>query len=127
MDKQVINISDVLNLPFSSAVKAGDFIFVSGQVGHIDEKGKEVTGIKAQTVQCFEKIKKILEVSGASSKDIVKMTVFLADVESYAEMNEVYKSYFPSQPPARSTVVAGMAMAKMLVEIDCIAYKPTAR
>jgi 2-iminobutanoate/2-iminopropanoate deaminase len=121
MEKKVVNVSDALNLPFSAAVKAGDFVFVSGQVGHIDEKGKAVTGIDAQARLCFEKMKTVLEKAGSSMDEVVKVTIFLSDVNNFGKMNEVYKSYFPKDPPARSTVIAGMAMIQMLIEIDCIA------
>jgi len=124
MKKEVINITGAPNLPFSSAVKAGDYIFVSGQVGHTDDNGNKISDIEGQTRRCMDQMAKILEKAGASMRDVVKMTIFLGDVADYQKMNDVYKSYFPSEPPARSTVIAGLAIPGMLIEIDCIAYKP---
>lgn len=123
MDKEYINLPGTLNLPFSAAVKAGDFIFVSGQVGYIDSKGNKVDGIEAQTIQCMENIRKILESVGASFDDVVKVTIYLKDVKYYAKMNEVYSKYFFSRLPARSTAITGLAIPEMLIELDCIVYK----
>jgi 2-iminobutanoate/2-iminopropanoate deaminase len=123
MDKEYINIPGALNLPFSSAVKAGDFIYVSGQVGHVDSNGNRVEGIEAQTKQCMENIRKILNQVESTFDDIVKVTIYLKDVKYYAEMNKVYSKYFFSRLPARSTAIAGLAMPEMLVEIDCVIYR----
>ena len=112
-------------LPFSPGVKAGDYVFTSGQVGPADDKGAEVKGVEAQTRQTLENVKNILEIAGSSLSDVVKVTVFLVDIGDFARMNEVYRSYFPQDPPARSTVVvAALAKPDWLVEIECIAYHP---
>ena len=122
MKKEVITVSGATRLPYSPAVKAGEYIFVSGQVGFKDAGGKEVAGIAAQTRQCLEKVKHILEEAGASLDDVVKTTVFLSNANHFSEMNEVYRSYFARDYPARSTVVAGPVFPGMLVEIECVAY-----
>jgi len=124
MKKEVINITGAPNLPFSSAVKSGDYIFVSGQVGHTDDNGNKISDIEGQTRRCMDQMGKILEKAGTSMQDVVKVTIFLGNVADYQKMNDVYKSYFPSEPPARSTVIAGLAIPGMLIEIDCIAYNP---
>jgi 2-iminobutanoate/2-iminopropanoate deaminase len=124
MKKEVINVSGAPNLPFSPAVRAGDYIFVSGQVGHVDADGNKIDDIEGQTRQCMSQMEKILVKAGASLQDVVKVTIFLGDVSDYQKMNDVYRTYFPSEPPARSTVIAGLAIPGMLVEIDCIAHKP---
>jgi 2-iminobutanoate/2-iminopropanoate deaminase len=124
MGKEVITVPAIPNapkLPFSPAIKAGDYIFVSGQVGFIDANGKEVKGIQAQTRQCLENIKQVLKSAGSSLNDVVKTTVFLNNAEHFAQMNEVYQSYFPKDFPARSTVVTSPVMPNMLIEIECIA------
>ena len=110
--------------PFSSAVRAGDFILVSGHGGHTDDQGKPVVGIEAQTRQSLEKLGKALELAGASLSDVVQMHVFLKNAEDWDRMNEVYKDYFPKGLPARSAVVPGLISPDMLVEMECIAYKP---
>ncbi|HJX04037.1 MAG TPA: RidA family protein [Dehalococcoidia bacterium] len=124
MQREIINLADGLNLPFSSAVKAGGFIFVSGQVGHIDAEGKPVAGIESQTRQCLQKMIRVLDQAGAGTRDVVKVTVYLRNEEDFAGMNRVYAGYFPQEAPARSTAIAGLALPPMLVEMDCIAYKP---
>ena len=108
----------------SPAVRAGDFIFVSGQGGVVDAQGNPVEGIEAQTRQCFENMKQVLQVAGSSLSDVVKVTVFLANIDDFAKMNEVYRGYFPKDAPARSTVITGLVHSDMLIEIECIAYKP---
>ena len=123
MRKEVIIMPNTAELPFSSAVRAGGYIFVSGSVGHIDSEGKEVKGIEAQTRQCLESMKQVLEAAGSSLSNVVKVTVFLAKADDWSKMNEVYKKYFPVDPPARSAVVTGLVRRDMLVEIECIACK----
>ena len=122
MTKKVISVPDAPKLPFSPAIRAGDYIFVSGQVGFVDAKGKEVKGIEPQTRLCLENMKRVLVAGGASLDDVVKVTVFLRNEENFAKMNEIYQGYFPEDKPARSTVVAGLALPKILIEMDCIAY-----
>ncbi len=109
--------------PFAAAVKAGDFIFTSGTLGHVDAQGNPVEGLEAQARQCLENIKLVLQKAGASLSDVIKTTVFLTDSGDFAKMNEVYLSYFPKDRPVRSTITVGLANPKMLIEIECIAYK----
>src|SRR5579862_8324377 len=98
--------SDGTMLPLSKVVRAGDFIFVSGQVP-IDNSGKVVAGgIKPQTEQVLENIRSLLDAAGASLEDIVKTTVWLVDRKDFKDFNEVYGSFFSNRPPARVTVVA---------------------
>jgi 2-iminobutanoate/2-iminopropanoate deaminase len=125
MVKRVITLPDAPKLPFSPAIRAGDYIFVSGQIGHIDAGGKEVKGIEAQVKQCLENMKRVLVAAGSSLDDVVKVTVFLRNEKDFAKMNEVYQSYFTKDQPARSTVIAGLVMPSMLIEMDCIAYSLT--
>jgi 2-iminobutanoate/2-iminopropanoate deaminase len=122
--KECFVLPHLADRPFSSAVRAGDFIFVSGSGGYIDAQGNPVTGIEAQTRQCLENQKKGLEVAGASLSDVVKVQVFLTKAEDWPKMNEVYKEFFPVDRPARSAVVTGLIRDNMLVEMECIAYKP---
>lgn len=124
MAKEVITVPNSPKYPFSPAIRAGDYIFVSGQGGFIDAEGREVKGIEAQTKQCLENIKQILETAGASLADVVKVTIFLGNVADYDKMNEVYQSYFPQNYPTRSASVTGLVMPNMLIEMECIAYSP---
>lgn len=111
--------------PYSPAVRAGDFIYVSGQ-GPIDPETNQFTfgDIRHETRVVLNNIKRILEASGASLQDAVKCSVFLADGDDFGAMNEVYAEFFGEAKPARTTVEAKFANKQMKVEIDCIAYKP---
>ena len=111
--------------PYSPAVRAGDFLFVSGQ-GPIDPDRNEFSygDIQHETRVTLSNIQRILEGCGASLADVVKCSVFLADGGDFAAMNEVYNEYFGAAKPARTTVEVKFANPKMKVEIDCIAYRP---
>lgn len=112
--------------PYSPAVRAGDFIFISGQ-GPVDPgTDRLVLGdIRQETRQVLNNVKRILEGCGASLADVVRTTVYLADASDFAAMNEVYAEYFGEAKPARTTIQAGrLPMPNMKVEIDAIAHKP---
>ena len=112
--------------PYSAAVRAGDFIFVSGfhGGGSNPDTGARYDTIETQTTQCLEKIKHALEAGGATLEDVVKCTVFLAREADLEKMNKAYAAYFSSDPPARSCVVTGFIRPSMMIQIDCIAYRP---
>ncbi len=111
--------------PYSPAVRAGDFIFVSGQVPLNPATQQVVSGdIRQETRQTLDNLKAILEGCGATLADVVKCTVFLAESGDFAGMNEVYAEYFGDSKPARSTVVCGFALPNIKVEMDAIAYRP---
>ncbi|HLY16609.1 MAG TPA: RidA family protein [Bryobacteraceae bacterium] len=111
--------------PYSPAVRAGDFIFVSGQVPVNPETDKvELGDIRHETRLVLSNIRRILEGCGASVADVVKCSVFLADGKDFAAMNEVYSEFFGEAKPARTTVACQFAMPGLKVEIDCIAYHP---
>jgi len=122
--KEVITIPNMKGRPYSPAIRAGDLIFASGAVGNKDAQGNPLEGIEAQTRQCLENMKDVLQAAGSSLSDVVKATVFLTSADNYAKMNEVYRSFFPKDLPARSTVITGLALPDILIEIECIAYKP---
>lgn len=112
-------------LPFSPAVRAGDLLFLSGQVGNRPGTLELVEGgIQAETRQTLEKIRATLEEAGASMDDVVKCTVFLADIAEWEAMNEVYREFFASDPPARSAMGASGLALDARVEIECIAVAP---
>ena len=111
--------------PYSPAVRAGDFIFVSGQVPIDPVTQQLVTGdVREETRQTLTNIMRILEGCGAALADVVKCQVFLADGKDFAAMNEVYAEFFGEAKPARTTVVAAFAIPGIRVEIDAVAYKP---
>ncbi|MEP6655622.1 MAG: RidA family protein [Betaproteobacteria bacterium] len=109
-------------LPFSPAVKAGPFVFVSGQVA-MGNNGEIVPGgIEAQTRQTLENIEKALALAGCSAKDVVKATVWLDDARDFWTFNRVYAEFFGENKPARSTTQAKL-MVDAKVEIEVIAYR----
>ncbi|MCX6012375.1 MAG: RidA family protein [Chloroflexi bacterium] len=122
--KEAINPPNAPERPYSVAVCAGDFIYVSGQIGSADDKGNELKTLEAQTKQCFEGLRKALSLAGSSLDDVVKVCVYLSDAANFNKMNEIYQTYFTHDKPARTTVVTGLPLPGMLLEIDCIAYKP---
>ncbi len=110
--------------PYSPAVRAGDFIYVSGQ-GPIDPVTDKLTpgDIQHETRQVLTNIRTILAACGATLADVVKCSVFLKDGSEFKAMNEVYTEFFGANRPARTTVVCEF-VNPMRVEIDCVAYKP---
>ncbi len=109
--------------PYSPGAKGGNFVFTAGQVAW-DETG-EVTGlgdVRAQTLQTLNNVKSVLAEGGAGLDDVLKCTVYLKDMGDFQAMNEVFASFFPTDPPARTTVQAALAEPEMLVEIEAIAY-----
>ena len=110
--------------PYSQAIVAGDFIYVAGQ-GPMDvTTGKMVLdSVQAETRQVLRNIQAILEAAGASMANVVKCNVYLADRKDFAHMNEVYREFFTTDPPARTTVESHPPV-DIRVEIDCVAYLP---
>lgn len=115
-------------LPFSEVVRAGDLLFLAGQIGDDQAKGAVVAGgMEAEARQALTHIKSVLERNGSSLADVVKCTVFLADMAQWGTFNNVYKEFFTQPYPARSAFGAnGLAMGAH-VEIECIAYAPLAK
>ncbi len=110
--------------PYSQAIIAGDFIYVAGQGPTDPATGKVVRdSIGAETRQVLKNIQAILEAAGATMADVVKCNVYLANRYDFAAMNEVYREFFPTEPPARTTVESHPP-ADIRVEIDCVAYLP---
>jgi 2-iminobutanoate/2-iminopropanoate deaminase len=108
--------------PYSQAVRANGFVFISGQIA-IDPKTQLIIegGVVPQTERVLENLQGIVEAAGSSMQSVVKTTVFLADMNDFAAMNEVYSRYFGNHPPARSTVEASRLPRDVRVEIDLIA------
>ncbi len=108
--------------PYSQAILAGGFVFASGQIPIDPETGRFVEGgIAEQTEQVLRNISNLLEAAGTSLARVVKTTVFLADMNDFATMNEVYARFFDTEPPARSTVQAARLPRDARVEIEVVA------
>lgn len=108
--------------PYSQAVKAGDFIYVSGQLPIDASTGEMPSDIKAQTRQSLENVKSILEEAGATMDHVVKTTVYLADMSYFVPMNEVYAEYFSGVFPARAAFAVKELPKQALVEIEVVAF-----
>jgi len=108
--------------PYVPGTKRGSLVFTAGQVA-FDREGNIVgkRDVKAQTRQTLLNLKTVLEEGGATLADVMKTTVYLADITHFAEMNEVYTEFFGDQKPARTTVEARLARPELLVEIEAIA------
>ena len=108
--------------PYSQAIKAGGLVFCSGQIPIDPATGNFVSDVVAeQTEQVLKNLSEVLSAAGTSLDNVVKTTVFLADMEDFAEMNEVYGRFFTDNKPARATVQAARLPRDARVEIDCIA------
>ncbi len=108
--------------PYSQAIKANGFLFISGQIPVNPQTGEIVAGgIEAQTAQSLENLKAILAETGATLNDVVKTGVFLADMSDFVAMNTVYAKYFISEAPARACVQVAKLPKDALVEIELIA------
>jgi 2-iminobutanoate/2-iminopropanoate deaminase len=111
--------------PYSPVIRAGDFVFVSGQ-GPVDPATGQMSygDIQHEARITLGNIKRLLASAGATPADVVKVNVYLKDGSHFAAMNEVYREFFGDEFPTRTTVAVAFAEPKMLIEIDCIAYCP---
>ena len=108
--------------PYSQAIQAGNFLFLSGQIPIDPKTGELVEGdIRQQTKQVLENIKGVLTSQGLRMDDVIKVTIFLKEIGNFNQVNEVYASYFPSSPPARSTVEVSQLPRNAGLEIEAIA------
>ncbi len=125
MDKTIIAAADAPKAigPYSQAVKVGDFLFLSGQIAVNPATGEFVTeSFDAQVRQIFSNIEAVLKAAGANFTNVVKATVFLKNIENFAEMNEIYAEFFPENPPARSAVEVARLPKDVDIEIEMIAF-----
>jgi 2-iminobutanoate/2-iminopropanoate deaminase len=125
MAKTIITTSDAPKAigPYSQAVRVGDFLFLSGQISIHPDTGSLVTeSFEAQVRQIFRNIGAVLKAAGADFSQVVKTTVFLKDMEKFAEMNGIYAEFFPDDPPARSAVQVARLPKDVEIEVEVIAY-----
>jgi 2-iminobutanoate/2-iminopropanoate deaminase len=124
MKKQVIKTEKAPKAigPYSQAIQAGNFLFLSGQIPLDPKTGELVKGdIRQQTQQVLENINGVLESQRLGMEDVVKVTIFLRDIGNFNQVNEVYALYFPSSPPARSTVGVAKLPRDANIEIEAVA------
>jgi 2-iminobutanoate/2-iminopropanoate deaminase len=125
MTKQIITSEQAPQAigPYSQAVRAGDFVFCSGQIAMDPDSGQLITGdVSAQTEQVLKNLRAVLEAAGADLSQVVKCTVFLANMDDFAAMNEVYGRFFPVNPPARAAVEVSRLPKGVDVEIEAVAF-----
>jgi 2-iminobutanoate/2-iminopropanoate deaminase len=121
---KAINLAADSGLPFSDGIVAGDTLYIAGQEGN-DESGKLASGgIGPETAAALERIQKIVKAAGFEMKDIVNVTVFLADIHEFPEMNKIYKGVMPDPKPARATVQVAALVNNARIEIAAVAVKP---
>lgn len=125
--KEIITLADAppVPLPISRAVKAGSFVFVSGMGGRRDPVSGKWGGIEEQLRNSLERIGQVLEAAGSSLDNVVSVTVCLKRPEDFQTYNEIYRSYFRQDFPARLTIIADQPDPEKLVEIACVAVVPS--
>jgi 2-iminobutanoate/2-iminopropanoate deaminase len=107
--------------PYSQAIRVGNLVFASGQLGLDPKTGKLQEGVEAQARQALANVKSVLEAAGTSTDKVVKTTIFLANISDFAKVNAIYGEIFQQEPPARSTVQVAALPLGGLVEIEVIA------
>lgn len=121
--RRVVNLSETKGLPFSDGVVAGNTLYVAGSEGN-DENGKLAAGgIGPETEATLKNIEKVVKAAGFEMKDIVSVTVYLADIHEFGDMNKVYKAFMPDPKPARATIQAAALVNNARIEISAIAVK----
>jgi 2-iminobutanoate/2-iminopropanoate deaminase len=109
--------------PYSQAIRSGDMVFCSGQLGIEPVSGELVEGVEAQAERALRNLESVLDAAGLGFDDVVKTTIFLADIGDFAAVNAVYARFMPDPPPARSTVQVAALPKGGLVEIEAIARR----
>ena len=122
-ERKAINLSPTRGLPFSDGIVAGNTLYVAGQEG-TDASDKLVAGgIGPETAAALENVQKVLKAAGFELKDVVSVTVYLADIHEFPDMNKIYKSVMPDPKPARATIQAAALVNNARIEISAIAVK----
>lgn len=119
-----VSLPDGTRVPLSKAVRAGDFIFASGQLGFGVDGRIVPGGVEAQTKQCLENARAVLAEAGTDLSRVVKAMIWLTDVDDFAAFNKAYAAFFPEVPPARSAVCSALMVPGAVVEIELVAHSP---
>jgi 2-iminobutanoate/2-iminopropanoate deaminase len=122
-DRRAINLSPAKGLPFSDGIVVGNTLYLAGQEGTDDSGKLAAGGIGPETTAALDNIQKVLKAAGFELKDVVSVTVYLADIHEFPDMNKVYKSVMPDPKPARATIQAAALVNNARVEISAIAVK----
>jgi 2-iminobutanoate/2-iminopropanoate deaminase len=122
-ERKAINLSSANGLPFSDGIVAGNTLYVAGQEGSDDSGKLAPGGIGPETTAALDNVQKVLKAAGFELKDVVSVTVYLADIHEFPDMNKVYKSVMPDSKPARATIQAAALVNNARIEISAIAVK----
>ncbi len=122
-ERRVVNLSPARGLPFNDGIVAGNTLYIAGQEGTDDSSKLVAGGIGPETTVTLENIQKVLKAAGFELKDIVSVTVYLADIHDFGDMNKIYKTVMPDPKPARATIQAAALVNNARVEISAIAVK----
>ena len=122
-EHKAINVSSNRNLPFSDGVVAGNTLYIAGQEGTDDQSKLVPGGIAAEAKQALENIQKVVKAAGFEMKDVVSVTVYLADIHEFGDMNKVYREFMPDPKPARATIQAVALVNNARIEISAMAVK----
>jgi 2-iminobutanoate/2-iminopropanoate deaminase len=122
-EHKVVNLSPARGLPFNDGIVAGNTLYIAGQEGTDDSSKLVAGGIAPETTAALDNIQKVLKAAGFELKDIVSVTVYLADIHEFPDMNKVYKAVMPDPKPARATIQAAALVNNARVEISAIAVK----
>lgn len=120
---KAINLSSTRGLPFNDGVIAGNTLYIAGQEGTDEQNKLAPGGISAETKAALENIQKVVKAAGFEINDIVSVTVYLADIHEFADMNKVYREFMPDPKPARATIQAVALVNNARIEISAIAVK----
>jgi 2-iminobutanoate/2-iminopropanoate deaminase len=122
-ERKVVNLSPAKGLPFSDGIVAGSTLYIAGQEGTDDSDKLAAGGIEPETTAALANIQKVLKAAGFEWKDVVSVTVYLADIHEFGDMNKVYKNVLPDPKPARATIQAAALVNNARIEISAIAVK----
>jgi 2-iminobutanoate/2-iminopropanoate deaminase len=122
-ERKAVNLSAVKGLPFSDGIVAGNTLYVAGQEGADDAGKLAAGGIGPETAAALDNVQKVLKAAGFELTDVVSVTVYLADIREFPDMNKVYKSVMPDPKPARATIQAAALVNNARIEISAIAVK----
>jgi 2-iminobutanoate/2-iminopropanoate deaminase len=122
-ERRAINLSSAQGLPFSDGIIVGNTLYVAGQEGSDDSGKLAAGGIGPETTAALDNVQKVLKAAGFELKDVVSVTVYLADIHEFPDMNKVYKSVMPDPKPARATIQAAALVNNARIEISAIAVK----
>jgi 2-iminobutanoate/2-iminopropanoate deaminase len=122
-ERKVVNLSSTRGLPFSDGVVAGNTLYIAGQEGTDDSDKLASGGIGPETTAALANIEKVLKAAGFEWKDVVSVTVYLADIHEFGDMNKIYKNVLPDPKPARATIQAAALVNNARIEISAIAVR----